>query len=81
MSLRNDGKLRPRRRAGRPVHTRRVTFVVRIDVTEGEGGSSQWRGQVQHLQTGAQAYFTTAEQLGEWVRRWSREAAGAPGNE
>ena len=42
------------------------TFIVRLS---NESGSSEWRGQVTHVQSGESRYFVTLAQLEEFIRR------------
>ncbi len=41
------------------------TFIVRL---WNETGSSEWRGQVKHVQSGESRYFVTLAQLEEFLR-------------
>ena len=40
-----------------------VTFIVRIWTEHVEDEAPQWRGQVEHLQSGEKAYFRKLDQM------------------
>ena len=42
---------------------RAATFIVRLWTEHGAGQAPQWRGQVEHVQTGEQAYFRTLDHM------------------
>jgi len=40
-----------------------ITFIVRIWTEHAEGEAPQWRGQVEHLQSGEKVYFRKLGQM------------------
>ena len=47
-----------------------ATFIVRLWTEHGEGQAPQWRGQVEHVQSGEQAYFHALDQMLDLIVGW-----------
>lgn len=46
-----------------------ATFIVRMWVEPSAAGGSEWRGEVEHVQTGEKRHFRTLDQLQDFVAR------------
>lgn len=44
-----------------------ATFIVRLWTEHGAGQAPQWRGQVEHVQTGEQAYFRELDKMLDFI--------------
>lgn len=71
-----DSEGEPSSREFLPPGESRATFVVRIDVARQGSGSMSLRGQVEHIQSGSSAYFSTLQQLTRLLRQWALEEEG-----
>ena len=52
-----------------------ASFVARIWLERGSGGSPKWRGHVEHVQSGKKEYFGTLASLQEFLA----DVTGVPG--
>jgi hypothetical protein len=44
-----------------------ATFIVRLWTEHGPGQAPQWRGQVEHVQSGEQAYFRNLDHMLDFI--------------